>query len=81
MAGPAIIWRNPKSPQVQRIRQWAHVRRDEHRSLYLILETRAKGEPHWEGLPSLEVLQSQPTATKKEKEKESGKWHFLPWSS
>jgi hypothetical protein len=80
MAVPAIVWRNPKT--VRRVRRWTHVRRDDSRSLYLVLESRAKGKMSWDGLPSLEILKSHPARPKAEdKKEETRKWHFLPWGS
>jgi len=57
MTLPTIVWRNPKS--VKRIRTWTHVRRDDRRTLYLMLESRAAGPTSWEGLPTLEVVQGR----------------------
>jgi hypothetical protein len=54
---PRIVWRNPKI--VKRVRAWTHVRRGEHRSLYLILESSVCGPASWEGLPTLEVVRSR----------------------
>ncbi len=58
MASPTIVWRNPKP--IKRVRTWTHVRRDERRTLYLVLESAACGPASWEGLPTLEVIRSRP---------------------
>jgi len=63
MAGLAIIWRNPNSSH--HLRRWAHVRRDDHRSLYLVLEAVSEKDNTWEGLPTLEVLHAKPAPPKK----------------
>lgn len=57
MAAPRIVWRNPNS--VKRTRAWTHVRRDERRALYLVLESTARGPVSWEGLPMLEVVRGR----------------------
>jgi len=57
MASPFIIFRNPKP--IKRVRTWTHVRRNEHRTLYLVLESRACGPSSWEGLPTLEIIRSR----------------------
>lgn len=59
MASPRIVWRNPKP--IQRVRTWTHVRRDERRTLYLVLESRACGPSSWEGLPTLEIIRGRLT--------------------
>ena len=60
MATPTIVWRNPKP--IHRVRTWTHVRRDERRTLYLVLESRACGPSSWEGLPTLEIIRTRGTA-------------------
>lgn len=42
MAMLAITWRNPKC--AHHLRRWTHVRRDANRSLYLVLESGARGQ-------------------------------------
>jgi len=54
MAALAIIWRNPNCPH--RLRRWSQVRRDNNRTLYLVLESVSTKDNTWEGLPTLEVI-------------------------
>ncbi len=52
MAGPQIIWRNPRSIGQKRL--WSRARQTETSSIYVVVRSRG-GDTEWEGLPNLEV--------------------------
>ena len=54
MAGPAIVWRNPNS--IPRRRVWNRVKREDSRTLYLVVESAPDKRIEWKGLPNLEVI-------------------------
>jgi hypothetical protein len=62
MAAPAIVWRNPKV--VQRQRLWNQARRDEKHRLYIVVRS-AGAQGEWEGLPDLEIIEGGAAARAK----------------
>jgi hypothetical protein len=60
MVAVSIVWRNPK--HTQRSRCWTHVRSEEDKSLYLILESVIAKPGSWEGLPTLEIIHGRTAA-------------------
>ncbi len=54
MAGPAIIWRNPRFVQPRRL--WTQATKDGARTVYLVAEPVSAAENAWQGLPNLEVI-------------------------
>jgi len=60
MALPAIVWRNPDT--VSRRRVWNRAKRDDGRSLYLVVESAPEEQNEWKGLPNLEIIQGGASA-------------------